>query len=222
MLSRGGRRAQSGFNRCRAPIDAVADQRQPPRALPSLRQLDAKGAHQARQVEVHSRHIHQRLGERAPDPVGRGRPFRRQHLAQHTQGLVQPLDHPKPGFTPKPPRQSRPRQAVEVADLAQTEPFEQDHRLGPEPQALHRQTGDRLAGLACRSDHVFGRSEARQRPGRRGRIGDGQPRGNVGRRQPRADVRQQRRLAAEQMGAAGHVDQQALVARLACVDADRG
>ena len=68
--------------------------------------------------------------------------------------------------------ETRARQAIEVADPLQPETAQQRQGLGLEPQRLHRQVRDRLAGAAGGGDDLVMR-EPRQAPGGGGGVGDG-------------------------------------------------
>ena len=115
------------------------------------------------------------------------------------------------------PRQGRARQGIEIADAAQAELQEGLHDRRVEPQAFDRQRGECLAMAARRAEEIgLALGEARQRPGGTRGVGHRRAAGEVVARQTLGEIGQQRAFArlalAEEMGAAGDVEQQAGIA----------
>ncbi len=207
----GGR--QTGHEAHHAAVGAEGVERQGPRALPVLLQLSAQGLGQGRQGIGHALGLQQGIGEGLPDAVVGRWAFGLQRFGLGAQGLVEATDQGQALIASETARQATARQGIEVADPLQAEAGEQAHGLGLQAQGLHRQVGQGFARPARRSvdrGMVRGRRPPGQGEGRARGVSDGGAGGDAGRFQPPQDLLQQGRLAAEQMGAAGHVDQQAL------------
>ena len=154
-----------------------------------------------------------RLGEGQPRAESRRRPARLDGLGQGAQRLVQPGER----LIAEAPRQRRARQGIEIADAAQPQLQEglQNWRLDPQP--LDRQRGERGALAVPRAEEIgLALGKARQRPGGARGVGHRGAAGEVVAREPFDQVGQQRAFAglvpAEEMGAAGDVEQQAGIA----------
>ena len=122
-------------------------------------------------------------------------------------------------------RDQRPaRQRIEALDPLQPQALQHLDGIGIQPQRGHRQRRQRHPGAARRHDLHRIIAVAGERPGGAGRIGDRCGHGQALAAQPGKQVRAQRRLAAEQMGAAGHVQPEgtAAGARMAAIDGDVG
>ena len=113
--------------------------------------------------------------------------------------------------------QRRARQAVHRADGDESQAAQQPSVLGREPERFDRETRERRAGLAgggdaCVRAAVIRRAEARQCPGGAGRVGEAEAGLDAEAREPCRDLAHERRLAAEEVGAAADVQQQPVVA----------
>ena len=131
------------------------------------------------------------------------------------------------GWSPKRRDERRARQRIEIADAAQAELQERLEDRRVEPQAVDRQRGERVALAVDRAEEVgLPLGEARQRPGRTRRVGHRGAAGEVVAGQALDEVGEQRALArfagAEEMAAAGDVEQQAGIAAEAAGAADLG
>ncbi len=194
-------------------IDPVERDLEPARADARLLELAAEGSEQAAGSGGDVLGPADRLGEGQARAEGGCGPARLDGFGQGAQRLVQPGER----LVAEATCQRRARQGIEIADAAQSELQEglQDRRVDPQP--LDRQLGE-CGTLAVRGTEEIGLAlgEARQRPGGARGVGHGGAAGEVVAREPLDQVGQQRAfarlVAAEEMGAAAHVEQQAGIA----------
>ena len=84
--------------------------------------------------------------------------------------------------------------------------------LGREPERLDREARDRRVRAAGRGDARLRRAEAGERPGGARRVGEAETGLDAEPSDPRRDLVHERRLAAEEVGAARDVEQQPVLA----------
>ena len=111
-------------------------------------------------------------------------------------------------------RKGRARLVDQRADALEAEPPQRRARVGRKAQRLDRQGRKRCGFLPGGQDDGRGTMEAGERPGRSGRIGDGEPRRQAETIEPVRKIGEQRLLAAEEMRGAGDVEKKAVRAVL--------
>ena len=184
-----------------AVVDPIEGKRQPPGAQARRRQ---PGAQLGEQAPGHRRErlgMGDRLGEGQLGAMRRRRRARRDRLVDQALRLIEPR-----GQRLAEARDQRPaRQGIEALDPLQPQALQHLDGIGIQPQRGHGQRRQRHPGAARRHDLRRIIAVAGERPGGPGRIGDRRGHGQTLAAQPGEQVRAQRRLAAEQMGAAGDV-----------------
>ena len=194
-------------------VDPVERDLEPAGADARLLELPAEGGEQAAGSGGDILGSADRLGEGQARAEGRRRSARLDGLGQRAQRLVEAGERP----IAEAARQRRARQGIEIADAAQPELQEgfQDRRLDPQP--LDRQCGERGTLAVRRAEEIgLALGKARQRPGGARGVGHRRAAGEVVAREALDHVGQQRAFAglipAEEMGAAGDIEQQAGIA----------
>ncbi len=173
---------------------ALAALLQHPRGL-----RDQPGDHLLQPVE-----IEHRLGEMALDQAGRRRAQRREPgilMAEHAP-------QPRHQVLAETGRQCLGGALGKIGQRPQARPGQGERGLGRKLQRRDRQRPQ--PGLVLPGRHDPAPAEAGQRMGGLGRARDGRAERETAALHPAADRRQQRALPAEEMGAAGDVEQQAL------------
>ena len=192
-------------------VDPVERQLQPPRAPVRPFQPRAQVVEQPPRGGADVFAAPDGLGEGQAGAQGGRRAAGRDGLVAPPQGLVQALHD---GLA-EAGGERRPGQPEKVADAAQADAVQAFHRRRRQAQPGHRQSHERVAGFPRRDDD----RGACPVPGEAGH-GPGRARGVGGRReaveteavQASAQVFQQRRFAAEQVGAAADVQPHAVAA----------
>ena len=146
-----------------------------------------------------------RLGKGELEAPGLDRPARRDRLLHAAERLVETAADE----TPEAARKGCLRQCIEGADAAQPEALELARRLGRQPQGGNGESRERLALGAGRDDEAIVGGEAGDRPGGPRTRCDRRARGEAAALEPAHEVGQEGRLAAEEMGAAGDVEERA-------------
>ena len=190
------------------PVDPEVTQRQAPGPAGVRREKTRELLQQPAAGEGDIVRAADRLGEGdAGAKAGRGAAWG-DGLEHPVQGLIQALEK----GAGEAAGEGRARQPVEVPDPAQAQPVEGRCRGRIEPQARDRQVRERLACATGRDDGGGLNAMARRRPGRPRRIGDGGAGAEAQGPDAAQQLIEQRLLAAEEMGAAGDVQPQAVPA----------
>ena len=188
-------------------VDTMADEVQTARALAGAAQRPAEIVQEAVDCRADVRRRRDRLGEGAAG-LARGQGTQRHdRFVDLAQGLLEPPD----GLRAEAPDQFDGLDGEQGADSVQSEGDQRFRHIGTESQRGHGQLGQRtfqLVGAGAGGHHgrVLG-AVTGQRPGRAGRVGEGQPHGQAEAFERAPQRRHQRFLAAEETGAAGDVEE---------------
>ena len=226
MLGLAARPAGAQLQAAEAAVGPVEGEDQASRALAAFFQAAAERQDQGLQPQRDGLGRVARLWQRQALDEGRHRRQGRDRLPRPAQGLGQAVRH----HGPEAPGQAAGGQVVEVADPPQAEALQQLDLAGGQAQRRDRQPGQGRLCRARRDDaggstlasaslgagagafasaFAFGGTEAGHRPGQARGLGQGGAGGEALPCQALDQRRQQGRLAAEEMGAAGDVEQQA-------------
>ena len=146
--------------------------------------------------------LQDRLGEPQLGAMRGQRRSRRDRLGGSAQRLVEPLGK----VVAEARREGLARQGVEALDPCEAQPLQHQGLLGCQAQGRDRQGPERRPAAAGLDDRGVVRAEARERPGSTRAVGDRGARMQAAPPEALQQVQAQRRLAAEQMGAAGDVE----------------
>ena len=155
----------------------------------------------------------ERLREGQPrHEVGRGKQ-RNARLFAAAERLIEATKHGLRRFLGmEPPLETGARQSVKLADALKPEPLQERHDLRLEPQGLDGKGRECGLDLSVRDDDRGVPRVAGQRMGATQGLGQGKPRGEAGAGEACSHVGKQRLLAAEEVGHAGDVEPEPVIA----------
>ncbi len=204
--------AEAGAHFGDAAVGAVERQAEAARAQAAHAQVGAELPRQDGRLGFELRGGDERIGPRALHEQGRRLDKRPARLGAHAQGLVKTRQHRLDALGgAKAALQGGTRQAVELADAPQAEAFQQQHGSRRQAQGFDGQRRQPCLGFSSQGDRRRGR-EAGERVRGAKRIGEAGARGQAEARQPGDEVVHELGFAAVEMGDAGDVDPQAVIA----------